>query len=191
MEQTMKKIPTTTRIHPLMAAAAVSVIVFAAVGTAAVTGLLPSSKAVPAPETALTPAAMPSTSDQMGLQAAAQVPAAAPLALADDGAKPVTTLAPSGAAPARTSTHHPGHHAVHHNAAVQTVAYHPAAPAPAPVAKQPNYVGIGAGALIGGLVGNQIGGGRGKTLATVAGAIGGGIVGNEIANRQQQQEQQR
>ena len=55
-------------------------------------------------------------------------------------------------------------------------------PAPAP-AQQPNYVGIGTGAVIGGLIGNQIGGGNGKKLATVAGVIGGGIIGNEIANR--------
>ena len=54
-----------------------------------------------------------------------------------------------------------------------------AEPAPA----QPNYVGIGTGAVIGGLIGNQIGGGNGKKLATVAGVIGGGMLGNEIANR--------
>ena len=41
-------------------------------------------------------------------------------------------------------------------------------------------VGIVAGAAAGGLLGNQIGGGSGKTLATVAGAVGGGFAGNEI-----------
>ena len=50
-------------------------------------------------------------------------------------------------------------------------------------ASQPNYVGIGTGAVIGGLLGNQIGGGKGKKIATVAGVIGGGFLGNEIANR--------
>ena len=55
-------------------------------------------------------------------------------------------------------------------------------PAPAPAPAQPNYVGIGTGAVIGGLIGNQIGGGNGKKLATVAGVIGGGIIGNQIAN---------
>ena len=44
-------------------------------------------------------------------------------------------------------------------------------------------LGIGTGAVIGGLIGNQIGGGNGKKLATVAGIIGGGMIGNEIANR--------
>ena len=39
--------------------------------------------------------------------------------------------------------------------------------------------GVG-GAVVGGLLGNQIGGGRGKTLATVAGAVGGAFAGNAI-----------
>jgi len=35
-------------------------------------------------------------------------------------------------------------------------------------------------ALAGGLLGNQIGGGNGKKLATVAGAVGGGYAGNKV-----------
>ena len=34
--------------------------------------------------------------------------------------------------------------------------------------------------MVGGLLGNQIGGGTGKTLATVGGAAAGGYVGNEV-----------
>ena len=47
--------------------------------------------------------------------------------------------------------------------------------------------GLGAvgGALVGGLLGHQVGGGNGKTLATVAGAVGGGWAGNEIEKRGQ------
>ena len=56
------------------------------------------------------------------------------------------------------------------------------APAPRP-APQPNYIGIGTGAVIGGLIGNQVGGGNGKKLATVAGIIGGGMIGNQMINR--------
>jgi outer membrane lipoprotein SlyB len=41
-------------------------------------------------------------------------------------------------------------------------------------------VGIVGGALVGGLLGNQIGGGSGKTLATVGGAVAGGYAGNEV-----------
>ncbi len=45
--------------------------------------------------------------------------------------------------------------------------------------------GIGAvgGAVVGGLLGNQIGAGRGKTAATVVGAVGGVVAGNEIEKR--------
>jgi uncharacterized protein YcfJ len=40
------------------------------------------------------------------------------------------------------------------------------------------------------LIGNQVGGGNGRKLATIAGAIGGGYVGNEIAKRNQQRQPQ-
>lgn len=41
-------------------------------------------------------------------------------------------------------------------------------------------VGVIGGAVVGGLLGNQVGGGTGKTLATVAGAAAGGFAGNEV-----------
>ncbi len=44
-------------------------------------------------------------------------------------------------------------------------------------------VGIVGGAVVGGLLGNQVGGGRGKDIATVAGAVGGAVAGNEIQKR--------
>ncbi|MGM0536334.1 MAG: glycine zipper 2TM domain-containing protein, partial [Pseudomonadota bacterium] len=44
-------------------------------------------------------------------------------------------------------------------------------------------VGSAAGAIVGGLLGNQVGGGSGKKIATVAGAIGGGLVGREVQER--------
>jgi outer membrane lipoprotein SlyB len=46
--------------------------------------------------------------------------------------------------------------------------------------------GVGAvgGAVVGGLLGNMVGGGNGKKLATVAGAVGGGYAGNEIEKSQ-------
>ena len=54
---------------------------------------------------------------------------------------------------------------------------------PAQPVAQNSPIGIGVGAVVGGLLGNQVGGGNGKTLATIAGALGGGYVGNEIAKR--------
>lgn len=40
--------------------------------------------------------------------------------------------------------------------------------------------GIGIGAVAGGVIGNQFGGGDGKVLTTALGAVVGGIVGSEI-----------
>jgi outer membrane lipoprotein SlyB len=41
------------------------------------------------------------------------------------------------------------------------------------------------GAVVGGLLGSQIGGGRGQTAATIIGAGGGAVVGNQAAQRSQ------
>jgi outer membrane lipoprotein SlyB len=45
---------------------------------------------------------------------------------------------------------------------------------------QGGAAGIVGGAVVGGLLGHQIGGGSGRTLATVGGAAAGGYVGNEV-----------
>jgi uncharacterized protein YcfJ len=50
---------------------------------------------------------------------------------------------------------------------------------------QNRLVGTGIGAALGGLVGNQIGGGTGKVLATVAGVAAGGYAGNQVEERMQ------
>lgn len=46
--------------------------------------------------------------------------------------------------------------------------------------------GVGAvgGAVVGGLLGNMVGGGNGRKLATVGGAVAGGYAGNEIEKNQ-------
>lgn len=43
-------------------------------------------------------------------------------------------------------------------------------------------VGTGVGAVVGGLLGSQIGGGNGKKIATVAGVLLCGYAGNEVAH---------
>jgi outer membrane lipoprotein SlyB len=50
-------------------------------------------------------------------------------------------------------------------------------------------VGVGtvAGAVVGGVLGHQVGSGRGQTIATVAGAAGGAYVGHQIESGQKQQ----
>lgn len=158
-----------TRIHPLMAGAAASIMLVSLLGVAAITGVLPNSHGTAA-ETARIAA-------QTAVVAPALVPtqqlAAAPIAL-----KEVVVH--------KTVVHHKY---VQHQAAsihAQPVQVAQAEPvrqySPAPVA-QNSPVGIGLGAVVGGLLGNQVGGGNGRTLATIAGAVGGGYVGNEIAKR--------
>lgn len=198
----MEPIKTASRIHPLMAAAAVSVITVSIAGTAAITGLLPMSRGANAPAPAALPAvgALPVAAAPLALAPAplaaaplpAAAPAAAPVRIAEyeeaparpkprprPAPKPVKYVKP---APTHTHTH------VAHNDAPRYEAPRYEAPAvqQAPQPSQPNYVGIGAGAVIGGLLGNQIGGGNGKKLATVAGIIGGGMIGNAIQNRTKQ-----
>jgi uncharacterized protein YcfJ len=48
-----------------------------------------------------------------------------------------------------------------------------------------DYAGTAIGAVVGGLLGNQIGGGNGRKIATVAGAAAGGFAGNRIEHRMQ------
>lgn len=45
--------------------------------------------------------------------------------------------------------------------------------------------GMAVGAVAGGVIGHQVGGGKGKTLATVAGAVGGGYAGKKVQENQQ------
>jgi len=201
---------TTNRIHPMMAAAAASVIIVSLTGAAAITGLLPSSKSAPEPMPLA--ATSPYNLQQPGMQqpglqvpngymvqngqlvpvAANQqqlVPAMVPAMVPANQlayAQPVAQQQQQQQQPTVIIKEKPVVRVVEKtrvvHAAPKPVRYEQpryAEPAPA----QPNYVGIGTGAVIGGLIGNQIGGGNGKKLATVAGVIGGGMLGNEIANR--------
>ncbi|HSB97650.1 MAG TPA: glycine zipper 2TM domain-containing protein [Spongiibacteraceae bacterium] len=55
-----------------------------------------------------------------------------------------------------------------------------------PVKDQNRIAGTALGAVVGGLLGNQVGGGRGKTVATVAGAAAGGYAGNKTQEHMQE-----
>jgi uncharacterized protein YcfJ len=203
----MEAIQTTARrIHPLMAAAAASVIIVSLAGTAAITGVLPSSNSAPAPQAAAlmtsqngygpaypgAPAPVAVSAYSQPVQGAAYVqPAQNAYAQPVSAmyAQPVAAQAPAPVViketiikevPAKAA---PRARTVHHTYARNDYArndYYAPAARPAP---QPNYIGIGTGAVIGGLIGNQVGGGNGKKLATVAGIIGGGMLGNQMINR--------
>lgn len=54
-----------------------------------------------------------------------------------------------------------------------------------PVKDEHKILGTVGGAVVGGLLGNQIGGGSGKKIATVAGAAAGGYAGNKVQGNMQ------
>jgi outer membrane lipoprotein SlyB len=167
-----------SKINPLIATAAVAVIIFSAVGVGVMTGVIPSSKSsneilIPA-ETKTAPAP--------------EIKAApAPVH------KPAAPVAHKRT-PAAEPKQQPAQVAVNEPAPA-------AAPVPPPVArictecgvidminvidKKGSGSGLGAvgGAVVGGLLGNQIGSGRGNTAATVVGAVGGAVAGNEVEKR--------
>lgn len=57
----------------------------------------------------------------------------------------------------------------------------------APAKDERQVAGTAAGAVIGGVLGNQVGGGNGKKAATVAGAVVGGIIGKTVQAKRQSQ----
>ena len=205
----MEAIKTSTRIHPLTAAAAVSVIIVSLAATAAITGLLPSSHGAPEPAqpvsaspagyvygpaaaapvapSAAAPAAYAPAAPAMYATAAPAMPAQYPMqAAVPVAAVPATYVVQSAPVVERRApvVHKTVQHkTVHHY--TQTARYDGPtyAERPAPAPRQPNYLAIGTGAVVGGLLGNQVGSGNGRKLATVAGIIGGGMLGNEMANR--------
>ncbi|MGF6902171.1 glycine zipper 2TM domain-containing protein [Paraburkholderia sp. GAS348] len=182
--------PQRSRIHPLVAGAAAAVILASATGIAAMTGLLPTSHAVTEP-------APPATT--VAAQVASAPAVATQSAPVQQTTQQTTQQAVQQAAPARPRVHH-----THSTPAADTPRYAndqgyqapyesaPARPVADPYAGEVVAIntvqapepttGLGAlgGAVAGGLVGNQIGGGRGKILTTIAGAVGGGLAGNGI-----------
>ena len=170
--------PQRNRIHPLVACAAVAVILVSGVGVAALTGILPTSKAIPAAVTA-----SPLVDGQVtGLNVSKQVAQGQ----ANDSTR--GQQAPHhhyNAVPERSS-------APSQTARAPDVRYLAAPPAADPYSGQVVSVdavrtaepttGLGAlgGAVLGGLAGTQIGNGRGRTAATIVGALGGGLAGNTV-----------
>jgi len=56
---------------------------------------------------------------------------------------------------------------------------------------QNRIAGTATGAVIGGLLGNQVGKGNGRKLATAGGAVAGGLVGRNVQGRNQERTGQR
>jgi outer membrane lipoprotein SlyB len=196
--------------HPLMILAAIAVVLFCLVGTAAVLGWLPSSVGGNPASRQLSEAERVQLA--AGMQQQNALPDTQPAPVAQTLAAPAQPVATSAQplaqqyAPAQAYPAQPA-------APVQQVA-----PAPSPVPYQApvraahptqlaandraerwcancgniesirtitsrargSGVGAAGGAVLGGLLGNQIGSGNGRSLATVAGAVGGAVLGNQV-----------
>ncbi|MGV3743256.1 MAG: glycine zipper 2TM domain-containing protein [Burkholderiaceae bacterium] len=187
------------RIHPLVAAASVSVILASLVGVGAMTGLIPNShssapsataEAVPAPVLAQTSAAEPTTANSLTATSEEKPKNAnaidtATVKRSASASQPQKSYAPQPVRTAQAPSYTPDYREpvraqapaiCYECGRVESVnAVHTQA--------APSGVGMIAGGIVGGLLGNQVGGGNGKKVATVAGAVGGGYAGHEIEKR--------
>jgi uncharacterized protein YcfJ len=179
-----------------MVCAAASVILVSLLGAAAITGVLPSSHGTVAPsaspygEATLTPTsgqvrAMPVryvTPDGQVLEAVPNTQLVAPVNRAS------AARAEPAYQPAPVQRRKVVHHYAQNNYSQPARRYYEQ-----PYSTQQQHpvqsyvsdmhpVGTGVGAVVGGLLGNQVGGGNGKKIATVAGVLLGGYAGNEVAH---------
>ncbi|GAC1407930.1 MAG: hypothetical protein NVSMB6_06290 [Burkholderiaceae bacterium] len=185
------------RLHPLMVGAAVSVTLVSLLGVAAMTGLLPSSHSTVSPPLASGNSTTSSNTTQPPEQFVTRDGQVLELVPGARKVVPVGQVEPAKATqhasngPVAESAPVAHHRAVHHSA--QNTYARPEATYEQPYPAQQqhpvvNYVNdmhpvaTGVGAVVGGLLGNQVGGGNGKKMATVAGALLGGYAGNEIGH---------
>ena len=195
-------IPKGSTHHPMIIIAAIAVVLFCLAGTAAIMGWIPSSIGGnnAAGRGDLTEADRQALASGMETPAPARLRqlAAAPAATDDYTTEP--RQARNDAASARPAQNYqPAPRPVARERADRPVARDPVDVAAAAPAKnwcsncgnvesvreintraQGSGVGAAGGAILGGLLGNQIGGGHGRQLATVAGAVGGAVVGNQV-----------
>ena len=192
MDPTIKRYTT----HPMLLIAAIAVILFCGVGIAAVMGWLPKSGATMGPPVAEAPVQvggneMGPPPPPNGLAAVERAPGRAADTSGYSGGGGGSYG--GGAAPAERAGD------ARYADAPQA---QPAPPVAAPVAErapaichscgvvqsvhavtqrgQGSGLGAAGGAIVGGLLGNHVGGGTGRKLATVAGAVGGAVVGNQV-----------
>ena len=177
--------------HPLMILAALAVLLFCLVGIAAIMGWIPSSIGGNAANRPLSEAdraalaasmpgpGVPTTGLAQGQALPPDYPASQPAPATAQGyaAAPAAAPEPLRAAPSKKSTQvaaaEPARNWCSNCGNVESVRT---------IKQRAEGSGLGAagGAVIGGLLGNQIGGGTGRTIATAAGAIGGAVVGNQV-----------
>jgi outer membrane lipoprotein SlyB len=144
---------TTKQLHPLIWIAGVAVILLSTTGVAAIMGWIPTS--------------MGHSNDS------------APISSTDS---PQVNVAKE---PAHTTTHKAPVQVAHASPAHVTCTQCGVVESTREISTkgQGGALGVIGGAVVGGLLGNQIGAGHGREAATVVGAVGGGVAGNEIEKR--------
>ncbi|MFJ3462947.1 glycine zipper 2TM domain-containing protein [Achromobacter spanius] len=171
-------------LHPLLAAAAIAVIVMCSVGVAAVLGWLPSPSANPHAEAAVSEAG---PEDANLAPAPAAEPATAANTAPPGAGRPAGQMhqaQQSQPAQAPRPAAAPAQPACATCGVVQTIRQ-----VQVPTKDDSNHlVGTIAGGVAGGVVGNQFGGGNGKTALTVLGAVGGALAGREVERNIRQQQ---
>jgi len=156
------------KVSPIIAIAAISVIIFSAVGVGVMTGIIPSSlsKTEQAPKVEEAPVVI--------APAPAMTPAAAPA----PAEKPKVAVKRQRAEPARVASAEPARVAQVCGNCGSVISVNA-------IKHQGEGSGLGAvaGGVVGGVLGNQVGRGRGRTAATVVGAGAGAYAGHEIEKR--------
>jgi len=180
-ESTAPALPAQRRLHPLVGAAAVAIVIASLTAVAAMTGVLPLGKAAPRAPQSLTAqiAAENAAASQQPQQPVPGSTTRPPEAMNPAPAQAVAPAAPAAQAqPPRRADN--GAYAQRQPAPPSASLGRVVAITPIETAKPATGLGAVGGAVVGGLLGNQIGRGNGRILGTVAGAVGGGFAGNQI-----------
>ena len=169
---TTQNTPTKQTLHPLMIIAAVAVVLFCGVGTAAIMGWLPTSNA-----NGSVPGAEPMPG-QLASQQQQQQPANA-YNTGNNLAANNNANGSANNAQGQREDRAPEPEAKQAAAACKSCGVIESVRS---IEHRPQGSGVGAagGAILGVLLGNQVGGGHGRQLATVAGAVGGAVAGNQV-----------
>jgi outer membrane lipoprotein SlyB len=163
-----------SRTSPIVAIAAISVIIFSAVGVGVMTGVIPSTLSKSGEHQAANdPPAQPAV-ETRSAQAPAPAQSAPQQRPAKTAARKSTPKTEATKEPVRVASAPPATPAICANCGSVTAVN--------VVEQQGEGSGLGAvaGGVAGALLGNQIGGGSGRKIATVAGAAGGAYAGHQI-----------
>jgi outer membrane lipoprotein SlyB len=172
--------------HPMMILAAIAIILFCLVGTAAIMGWLPSSiggnaagrgdlteadRAALAAKIDTPVPTQPPVQQQFVQEPVRQVRDPEPRYAPEP--TPAPSMREADYRPAQVAAAAPAKNWCEHCGNVESVRE-------ITTRAQGSGVGAAGGAILGGLLGNQVGSGHGRQLATVAGAVGGAVVGNQV-----------